>query len=190
MAQYNREQHDREYFSQRQGWREPVSDRRRGPFSGIGPQGYQRSDERIFEDVCERLKWHGQIDVRNIQVEVQNGEVTLSGTVDGRRTRQLAEHILYDVFGVKDLHNRLHIQAQQRQREIGQPGGGRGRVDQVGQTGIYPASGRLPETDAEVHGMASWGQGERGAAGYEDSGSSELHIPEEEEGRRERKQRD
>ncbi|MBX6366258.1 MAG: hypothetical protein IRZ00_20630, partial [Gemmatimonadetes bacterium] len=27
-----------------------------------------------------------------------------------------------------------------------------------------------------VRGMAEWGQGERGAAGYEDSGQSELHY--------------
>lgn len=59
--------------------------------------------------------------------------------------------------------------------ESGQPGGGAGRTDQVGDTGVYPASDmdEAPE-DAELHGMASWGQGERGAAGYEDSGSSEL----------------
>jgi hypothetical protein len=29
-------------------------------------------------------------------------------------------------------------------------------------------------SDKTVHGEASWGQGERGAAGYEDSGGSEL----------------
>lgn len=61
-------------------------------------------------------------------------------------------------------------------RESGQPGGGQGRRDVVGKTGVYPASGPLPEGDADVQGMASWGQGERGAEGYEDSGSSELGL--------------
>lgn len=61
-------------------------------------------------------------------------------------------------------------------RESGQPGGGQGRQDVVGGTGVYPASGPMPEGDAEIQGMASWGQGERGAAGYEDSGSSELSF--------------
>jgi uncharacterized membrane protein len=61
-------------------------------------------------------------------------------------------------------------------RDSGQPGGGQGRKDVVGGTGVYPASGPLPEGDAETQGMASWGQGERGAAGYEDSGSSELSF--------------
>src|SRR5687767_1551774 len=29
----------------------------RGGYSGHGPTGYTRSDERIREDVCERLSW-------------------------------------------------------------------------------------------------------------------------------------
>jgi uncharacterized membrane protein/CBS domain-containing protein len=64
--------------------------------------------------------------------------------------------------------------ADPQRRESGQPGGGAGRVDRVGRTGIYPASGPLPEGDAEIRTPASWGQGERGAAGYEDSGRSET----------------
>ncbi len=62
--------------------------------------------------------------------------------------------------------------------ESGQPGGGQGRVDEVGGSGVYPASGPMPEGEAEIRTMAEWGQGERGAAGYEDSGSSEtMHMP-------------
>ncbi len=48
----------------------------------MGPQGYQRSDERIHEEVCERLTQHGKLDARNIQVQVNRGEVTLAGSVD------------------------------------------------------------------------------------------------------------
>lgn len=59
-------------------------------------------------------------------------------------------------------------------RESGLPGGGAGRKDEVGKSGVYPASGPYPEGNAELRGQASWGQGERGAAGYEDHGSSEL----------------
>jgi uncharacterized membrane protein/CBS domain-containing protein len=61
-----------------------------------------------------------------------------------------------------------------QQRESGQPGGGAGRVDRVGHSGIYPASGPLPEGDAELRTPAAWGQGDRGAAGYEDHGASET----------------
>jgi len=47
-------------------------------------------------------------------------------------------------------------------------------------SGVYPASGPLPPGAAEVHGMASWGQGERGAADYEDHGESEIWFDESE----------
>ncbi len=58
-------------------------------------------------------------------------------------------------------------------RESGMPGGGAGRREEVSGSGVYPASGPEPPENAPYQGMASWGQGERGAAGYEDSGRSE-----------------
>src|ERR687888_1235977 len=73
--------------------------------------------------------------------------------------------------------------AAEQKRESGVPGGGQGRRDEVGRSGVYPVSaseGASP--DALVHGEASWGQGERGAAGYEDSGGSELTYLGEEKG--------
>jgi hypothetical protein len=48
-------------------------------------------------------------------------------------------------------------------RESGLPGGGAGRKDEVGRSGIYPMSGPHPAGNAEIRGQASWGQGERGA---------------------------
>lgn len=59
-------------------------------------------------------------------------------------------------------------------RESGEPGGGQGRRDEVGGSKVYPMSGTEHPADAELRTEASWGQGERGAAGYEDSGGSEL----------------
>jgi hypothetical protein len=62
-----------------------------GPFVGVGLQGYQRSDERIEEELPERLMQHGLIDASDIDVDVSDGEVTLSGTVDSRQMKRLAE---------------------------------------------------------------------------------------------------
>lgn len=60
-------------------------------------------------------------------------------------------------------------------RESGEPAGGAGRRDDVGHSGVYPISGdERPPHGAEIRTEAGWGQGDRGAAGYEDSGSSEL----------------
>ena len=59
-----------------------------GPFSGVGPQGYQRSDERIREDINERLTQHGRLNARDIQVEVKDGEATITGTVESRQASE------------------------------------------------------------------------------------------------------
>jgi hypothetical protein len=65
--------------------------------------------------------------------------------------------------------------------ESGMPGGGKGRRDEIGRTGVYPVSnpeGASP--NAKIQPQPSFGQGERGAEGYEDSGESELfYYPEE-----------
>lgn len=159
-----------------------------GPYAGVGPKNYQRSDERIMDDIYDRLTRHGQIDARDINIDVKNGEVTLTGTVDSRRTKRMTEDVVDSVRGVKDIHNQLRVQQQNQQgwqqggqrgqgNQSGMPGGGKGRVDQVGGSGVYPASGPMPPDNAPVQGEASWGQGDRGAAGYQDSGSSELNVP-------------
>lgn len=139
-----------------------------GPHTGHGPRGYRRSDERIKEDVCERLTRHGYLDASDIDVDVKDGEVTLRGSVSSRRAKRMAEDTAETVSGVWDVHNELHLSNLQS--------GGQGRRDEVGHSGVFPASGGSAPGDAEAHGMASWGQGERGAAGYEDSGRSELHL--------------
>ncbi|HET7551719.1 MAG TPA: hypothetical protein VFK04_10515 [Gemmatimonadaceae bacterium] len=70
--------------------------------------------------------------------------------------------------------------AHRDDRESGTPGGGQGRRDAVGRSGVYPESAsERPGADAPVRTQNAWGQGERGAAGYEDSGTSELASSEE-----------
>ncbi len=62
-----------------------------------------------------------------------------------------------------------------QQRESGEPGGGAGRRDEVGPTGVYPMSGGIPkDKHLEIRTPAAWGQGDRGAEGYNDAGGSEL----------------
>jgi len=79
-------------------------------------------------------------------------------------------------------HGPQQDRQDEERRESGMPGGGAGRRDTPGHTGVYPVSGpEWPSGPAELQGMASWGQGDRGAAGYEDHGESELHLTEEEE---------
>jgi hypothetical protein len=73
---------------------------------------------------------------------------------------------------------KVHAQSSQEaiaQRESGEPGGGAGRRDDVGRTGVYPVSGdERPPGDAEVRPLGEWAGGDRGIEGYEDSGGSGL----------------
>jgi len=81
----------------------------RGRFTGKGPKGYQRSDERIHEDVSEELAQHGEIDATDIQVRVAKCEVTLDGEVETREQKRLAEDIVEACPGVREVHNNLHV---------------------------------------------------------------------------------
>jgi hypothetical protein len=85
---------------------------RRGPHAGRGPKGYQRSDERIREDLCERLTQHGQLDAGDMEIKVHNREVTLTGTVQNRQAKRLAEDIAEAISGVSEVHNQLRISAE------------------------------------------------------------------------------
>jgi osmotically-inducible protein OsmY len=81
----------------------------RGPYSGVGPKNYRRNDSRIEEDVCERLMQHSEIDASNIEVKVANGEVTLSGTVNDRNTKRMAEDVLESISGLRDINNQIRV---------------------------------------------------------------------------------
>lgn len=83
-----------------------------GPFAGRGPKGYQRSDDRIREDVADRLTDAPDIDASEIDITVKNGEVTLSGTVRDRHQKRRSEDVSERITGVRDVHNNLHLRAQ------------------------------------------------------------------------------
>jgi osmotically-inducible protein OsmY len=76
---------------------------------GLGPKGYKRSDERISDDVHQRLADDPWLDASNVNVSVSGGEVTLSGTVDSREAKHRAERIVEDLSGVNHVQNNLRI---------------------------------------------------------------------------------
>jgi hypothetical protein len=86
---------------------------RRGGKASRGPKGYTRSDERIHEEVCERIARSG-VDADEVEVRVEKREVTLTGTVRDRQEKWWLEDLADDVFGVEEVHNHLRV---------GRPGG-------------------------------------------------------------------
>ena len=78
-------------------------------FRGRGPKGYQRTDERILEEVCERLTDDPQLDASDIEVTCAAGEITLEGSVGSRADKRHAERLAEHCSGVIDVHNRLTV---------------------------------------------------------------------------------
>ncbi len=78
-------------------------------FSGIGPKGYIRSDEKIHDEVCEVLFRNPFVDASDIDVKVLNGIVTLSGTIANRSAKKEAERSTEDILGVIDVINDLRL---------------------------------------------------------------------------------
>lgn len=74
---------------------------------GKGPKDYTRSDERIREDVNDRLTDDYLLDASAIQVKVEKGEVTLTGQVSTRYDKRRAEDLADQVGGVKHVQNNL-----------------------------------------------------------------------------------
>jgi hypothetical protein len=75
---------------------------------GKGPKAYTRSDDRVREDIYDRLM-HGWVNAEDVEVQVKAGEVTLTGFVDERRDKRTIEDIVEEVLGVKDVHNQLKV---------------------------------------------------------------------------------
>lgn len=80
-------------------------------YRGRGPKGWRRTDESIRERVCDVLEASPDIDAREIEVEVHEGQVTLSGHVQNRPCKRKAEDAIAHLPGVVDVHNRLAVDA-------------------------------------------------------------------------------
>ena len=100
--------------------------RREGSHRGRGPRGYQRPDERILEDVSDRLTDDPHVDASEIEVRVENREVTLNGTVASRFEKRHAEDIAESVSGVAHVQNNLRVQ------QTGTTGAGAGAMAGTG----------------------------------------------------------
>ena len=86
---------------------------------GRGPKGYRRSDERIHDEVCERIARSG-VDADDVEVKVEQGEVTLTGTVPRREDKWHLETICDSIFGVDEVHDHLRTSDRARRGSSGE----------------------------------------------------------------------
>jgi osmotically-inducible protein OsmY len=78
---------------------------------GRGPKGYERSDERLKEMICERLTDDPNIDASEVTIEIDNKVVKLTGTVEDRRIKYMIEDAIEQIGGVRDIDNQLRVQS-------------------------------------------------------------------------------
>lgn len=81
-------------------------------YYGKGPKSFKRSDDRIREELSEMFTRHHDVDASDIEIEVKDGEVTLSGQVPERRMKYLAEDLAEKSMGVKDVTNNLRVRRE------------------------------------------------------------------------------
>jgi osmotically-inducible protein OsmY len=105
------------WFGDEDAARRREQDARRDDWSaehhrGRGPKGYRRSDDRIQEDVNDRLTDDPMVNASEVEVRVSNCEVTLTGTVDSREAKRRAEDCAERVSGVTHVQNNLRVRQQ------------------------------------------------------------------------------
>lgn len=79
---------------------------------GKGPKNYKRDDSRIKDDVNDALTDHHNFDASDINVEVKEGNVILSGHVQNRMAKREAETAVDYISGVNNVENRIHVKSE------------------------------------------------------------------------------
>ena len=73
------------------------------------PSMHQRDDADIAQAVVNALKWHVWVPHDAIKVKVEQGWVTLEGTVDAKFRRESADNAVRYLTGVKGLTNLIIV---------------------------------------------------------------------------------
>ena len=80
---------------------------------GVGPAGYDRSDEDVQAAVNEALTDDAMLDPTNVIVSVRDGVVTLEGSVVNDASRSRAEECAMSVHGAHRCDNNIKVISDQ-----------------------------------------------------------------------------
>lgn len=138
---------------------------RNRPFAP-GPKGYQRSDERLKEDISERLMEAHHIDSSEVTVDVRGAKVILEGVVPSRHMKHAIEDLVDACPGVQDIENRVRVASPNYQGSTGtsQAGsqsatatsqGARGTAGAPGTTGTSGTTGASGTTSQSSAGTSA-----------------------------------
>lgn len=72
--------------------------------------GEDIKDEVIAQDIIRAIERNSNVDVNSVNVTVNDGYVTLTGTVDDRTAREAAYQVAIHTLGVKGVTNELFVE--------------------------------------------------------------------------------
>jgi hypothetical protein len=73
------------------------------------PRSYSRSDERVREDICERIAADPRIDATDVSVHVRERRVVLEGSVPERRMKYVIEDVAAECLRANDVDNHITV---------------------------------------------------------------------------------
>ena len=88
---------------------ERQAEQRGSPGGGGRQQIRRRPDEVLSRELHEILTKDPELDATEIEVEVEDGAVTLIGIVNSSDAKLLAEELVESVTGVREVHNNLKV---------------------------------------------------------------------------------
>jgi osmotically-inducible protein OsmY len=80
---------------------------------------HKRSDSEIAQAAASALRLNSMVPEGKVQIEVENGWVTLTGEVDWRYQLVRAEQCIRPLAGVRGLYNRITIKPRASSKDVG-----------------------------------------------------------------------
>lgn len=84
------------------------------------PTSLQRTDAQIAEAVLNAIKWNVAVPEETIKVKVENGWVTLSGTVNWEYQKDAAKVAIQNLSGLKGVTNLITVKASVLSKDVRQ----------------------------------------------------------------------
>lgn len=82
------------------------------------PSGNVETDESIAEHISKLMKWNTMVPVPDVQAEVRNGFVTLTGEVDWNFERETIKNQVAHLGGVRGIDNRITLQNRVSEKDV------------------------------------------------------------------------
>jgi osmotically-inducible protein OsmY len=82
--------------------------------------GHKTSDDEIAERALSIIRWNVQVPPDSVKVKVENGWVTLTGTVDWQFQRKMAETATRGLSGVVSVSNLIEVKPRVAPRDVKQ----------------------------------------------------------------------